>query len=595
MKKRNFLFGALAALAMVGCSDNDLNQENGPQIAEKDGKVYMKVSIASPVTGTRALDDGFDNGSGAESAVKEILFAFYNQNGNYVGQSVMTWAKDPSGDLEFGGDTPNQTPGGNLETQLTMVVPVDVNAGGFLPYYVMAYVNPAKKDQAAANSLDEIVKLAREAGDIYGKDNSFVMNNSVYYKKEDNATPVYAVQIQKLTETKEEANKTTATEIYVERMVAKVTVNKDCSDLDMNAGTEIPDAIDGDMKIKFHPVKWALNATANTSYLVKQFRQDKDTNPVSYSAVDKRFPETNKPLWNDAGHHRSYWCTAIAYAFDDYPKVASQAEETAIPVTYYSYNEIAEKGFDWNTSTYCLEHTVTNAGAPLAAYTSVLVVGYYTLDENPASTFYTYGVNNENDKKPIVYVQESELIAKMAEASNPVCSDNIGTVITAEKFDEVYEVKRPSDAVVGGILVPSRYAYLQVKTGAANGTFYFRNENGQYEAITNENINTVNRMLMSGNPATMYTDGKAYYNIPIEHFGTVSAAKADEKVAYGSYGVVRNHSYVITVKGISGLGTGIANPEVPIIPPTEEQTYYVNTQLKVLAWKLASQGVILGE
>ena len=64
MKKRNFLFGALAALAMMGCSDNDLNQENGPQIAEKDGQVYMKVSIANPQsTGTRALDEGFENGT----------------------------------------------------------------------------------------------------------------------------------------------------------------------------------------------------------------------------------------------------------------------------------------------------------------------------------------------------------------------------------------------------------------------------------------------------------------------------------------------------------------------------------------------------
>lgn len=595
MRKRSFLFGALAALAMAGCSDNDLTQD-GPQIADKDGKMYMKVSIADPTSGTRALGN-VGNGSKEESAVKSILFVFYNQNGNYVGKSPMKWV-DKTGDLaddEFGGSMPNQAPGSQVETKLTMVVPVDVNSGGFLPYYVVAYVNPANADQDAAKNLDEISALYRSADQIKDADNNFVMNNSVYYTSEGTAKPVFATVIKKLSETKDEAGKdaTPMTEIYVERICARVTVDKAETlgdNLNMNAGTGIADAIDGDMTIAFHPVKWALNATAKHSYLVKQFRTNPtDAEPVSYATVNNRFTALT-PTWNDLNNKRSYWCTGYAYAFDDYPRVASQAEGTDVPVNYYSYNQIEQYGFNWGASTYCLEHTVTNASAPLAAYTSVIVAGYYTLDNDAAGTFYTYGVNAAN--KPIVYkeTEMAKLITALATASNPVMNAE-GNAVT-ENLAGIYEVKRPADAVIGDVLVPSRYVYLQVKEAAADGTYYFRNGDGQLAQITATTLNTVNRMLMSSNPAIMYNGGKAYYNIPIEQFGK----DATGKVAYGTYGIVRNHAYAINIKGISGLGTGIADPTDPIIPPTEEQTYYVRTQLNVLPWKIVNQAdVTLGE
>lgn len=594
MKKRHFLMAGLAAMFMASCSDNELTQDNGPQIAEKGGKVYMKVNIANPTNGSRALSDDpkFDNGTDEESAVKKILFAFYNQAGNYVGQSTMTWSESPSGDLEFGGTVPNQGDGSNVETKLTMVVPVDVNAGGYLPYYVVAYVNPAASDQAKAKSLDEISSLERGNDQYCDASGNFVMNNSTYYAGKDTSKPVFATQIKKLAETKHEAQNTAATDIYVERICAKVTVNKNADGLDMNDGTEIKDAIsDTDTKISFHPAAWALNATAKHTYLVKQFRKEKESAPVSYSEVEERFKALT-PEWNDAINKRSYWCTGYAYAFDNYPKVASQAEGADIPVHYNSYTDIKNNGFAWGASTYCLEHTVTNAGAPLAAYTSVIVVGYYTLGDNEtATTFYTYGAV---DKKPVVYSEMDKLVNAMADASNPVCSDNTGTAVEADALSDIYEVKRPNATVIGGILVPSRYVYLQVKDAVATGDtpYYFRTAEGEYQQITADNINDVNRMLMSSNPATMYNAGMAYYNIPIEQFGL----GAESKVAYGSYGVVRNHSYNINIKGISGLGTGIADPTDPIIPPTEEQTYYVNTELNVLAWRvMASQDVTLGE
>ena len=61
-------------------------------------------------------------------------------------------------------------------------------------------------------------------------------------------------------------------------------------------------------------------------------------------------------------------------------------------------------------------------------------------------------------------------------------------------------------------------------------------------------------------------------------------------------GIVRNHWYLLDVTSVSGLGTPVADETEPIIPTIiEEQTYYVAAQIHILAWKMISQSVSLGE
>ena len=62
MKKINFLFGALAALAMGGavtaCSDDDLDKGIDNGVAEVDQTRYLNVTISNPKQGgSRATTD----------------------------------------------------------------------------------------------------------------------------------------------------------------------------------------------------------------------------------------------------------------------------------------------------------------------------------------------------------------------------------------------------------------------------------------------------------------------------------------------------------------------------------------------------------
>ena len=77
--------------------------------------------------------------------------------------------------------------------------------------------------------------------------------------------------------------------------------------------------------------------------------------------------------------------------------------------------------------------------------------------------------------------------------------------------------------------------------------------------------------------------GRCYFYVPVEHLAS-------------KVGIVRNHWYLLDVTSVSGLGTPVADENEPIIPTIiEEQTYYVAAQIHILAWKMISQSVSLGE
>ena len=97
-------------------------------------------------------------------------------------------------------------------------------------------------------------------------------------------------------------------------------------------------------------------------------------------------------------------------------------------------------------------------------------------------------------------------------------------------------------------------------------------------------VEDVSTIVDAWQTAMQWTDGQCYYYVDIEHFGTDDQA----------VGVVRNHSYELTINGITGLGTPVFDPTEEIIPTTpNEETFYVAATMKVLKWKKVTQSVTL--
>lgn len=200
-----------------------------------------------------------------------------------------------------------------------------------------------------------------------------------------------------------------------------------------------------------------------------------------------------------------------------------------------------------------------------------------------------------------------------------------------DKVARWFIIKHPSKDVLNGVKVPSRKVTLQVmdademdelnvtdteynyslaptseddpdkpdskikttityQLGYGNGT--------TVENVTADNLNAANRTLTAASLyADKYINGSAYFNIPILHLGWYRAGNDNantnftlkksidfSKVHVGDFGIIRNHVYDIFINSISGLGTGIGNPDHPIIPENNGQTYYVNFRLNILNW-----------
>lgn len=645
MKKRSFLLAGLAALFMASCSDNDLNQED--KIIEKDANLYMRVSIANPSGQLgRAAESGYEFGSEDEMAISKILFVFYDKDENYVGNTTMN-------STDFIKTTPGSD-GSQIDVVADLVIPVELKAGVGVPYYAMAYVNPTTSKTTSTDqvsSLETAKTLLRSWNEIIPKkqgglnENGFTMSNSVYYAAEETNTPVSIAAVipdGALFEEKKDAEESeTKLTIYVERLAAKVSVKQNANIKETN--NTVADGDDTKV-LKFVPLAWGVNNVEKTTFLIKNFRQGQNVSRnentgvssitaltnLNYGAANTGIQDKETSFswdWNLPNHFRSFWaCSPTYFTGGKYPATASdyKGNSSSYDLVYRSYDDF------WNTTVtpaavgkwgqsfgddkclYTLENTcwdevLTNQAQ--RALSSVVVVGqYYVLSNESESiegkTPETFYLRRTTDKN--YYYSESDIQTKFITA-NTIIGKKEGSgdgarFVPSQKWTTDFEINHPGKEVTGTYNAPSRYVTLMLKAEQIGKGYWYQNENGQEIEITSQaTLNAANARLYNTLAAQdlggiiQFTNGMAYFNVPIKHERTGEASTDGNYAAAltGEYGVVRNHLYALTVTGIDGIGIGIRDPEDPIIVPVEEQTYYVYTQLNVLAWRLEKNNVVL--
>ncbi len=170
-----------------------------------------------------------------------------------------------------------------------------------------------------------------------------------------------------------------------------------------------------------------------------------------------------------------------------------------------------------------------------------------------------------------------------------------------------------------------RQRTLQLRGGALPATeVYVANGNGYKLLVTakSENadeaegqitVDEANVALMNQvGYAICYTAGAGFFNIPVKHYGWYRAGNTQKNVTEGTttspntkninwnivrvgdFGIVRNHSYQLTINSITGLATGIGNKTTPIVPPADTKDYYMAYRVNILKWAIVpNQGVDL--
>ena len=309
---------ACAALMMSACtSDNDI--EGGATKHGSDPQ-YLAVNIVNVgTTPTRAGD--YENGTTEESTINKVRFYFFNGDGSpYLIKNPGVTGVTGGGSVNYLEATPGDdttTPGSsNVEkiTQTVLVINGEQNAA---PAAIVAVVNPETVESAtlkdgATMRLSELRNTA-VGQNFYKKDAStgalsdFVMSNSVYVNTgEDVCASLVAGHVA----TSAEDAKAKPVDLYVERVVAKVTANVDNTAFKLGDGTDWDNTKYGTKtavgKIGDNDVYaviegWGLASENGKAEVEKQ--------------VDKTWTDGNLGFspWTTSDYHRCFWEKSVAF------------------------------------------------------------------------------------------------------------------------------------------------------------------------------------------------------------------------------------------------------------------------------------------
>lgn len=450
------------------------------------------------------------------------------------------------------------------------------------PAYMIAVVNPQTltklKDEAYRESQlrDEFTdkRFVKIATDGTGKYSDFVMSNSVYA---ENGARVCASSVSgHVEENSEEATKNPV-DIYVERVVAKATttVNTDNGWEKITSGAD-----DGKYKFKVGKINidaehekdvyavvqgWGLADENGTAELEKQI--DVITNNWT-SAILGIDP------WTSPDYHRCFWSASVPF---------TPASGT---------NSIVNHAFSAFTTPF--------GATPL-----------YTCPNTPTYTDFTDGVNNKPYDNTLTKVLVAAKLVYYDDDNNShpadICkyrgmqilgADNVLKQV-AKDHSEYWTVD-PTNASKHILLAYTDLKYTRENLAGsttdglksyevrpvlkAGVKVYKKNSDGSF-AITdsNDELNT----SLAESPVQVRMDGMTYYYTPIRHL-------AQNKTEMGYYGVVRNHSYRITINTMSGFGTPVYDPNEVIDPviPKDTETYLA-ARINVLSWRVVPSSVDL--
>ena len=559
------LFGmAVMATALVGCSSSDDLTPNGNE-GNQTGAAYASFRINLPTTsGTRADDPtpgtpSFDEGTAKEYEVKNGTILIFDNDGKYV-TSAQLGNMNPWTDVKSDGVT---------TAAIATVQLTGVKVGG--EYQALVLLNNDVDDlthkvtlPATGVSYADWSKNASNVSvDNYTKTDYIFMANAPKYI-DATSEPTTLVKVNNICASREEAQAKAATTVYVERGLAKVTMQDY-----KTGGYTIADGTTyaGD-KVKI--TDWKLDVTNKSTYPVHQTDGLKAAWKQIWG-VDRFADATNKSF------KRVYWGEDPNYSGNALQNL------TACQAAFNMIKNSEVKGeAGMEHPQYCLENTFDLANMMQGQTTRVVFKAVYTpkaLEGTTEKTFYKIG-NNTAIWKEADLKQQIKTVALNAM--------KITDADEQAKYDVDLSTGTNISGVAGQHLIAAENITFNPGTGSTTSK------------VTADVVNTINEKLGLSAAAGIatYLNGEAYYIARIKHFNELTPWTAgtpyngDNNAFLGRYGVLRNNWYDLSVESISGLGY----PEVPEVKPTvpdDENDQYINVEVKILSWAKRSQSIVL--
>lgn len=595
MKKFTMLSSVLASalmLTVASCSSEDVaggDAQNG-----KGATSYLAVNIENvgSAPASRSYEQGggtYDDGVGAESTINKVRFYFFNGDGtpyllvnkdatneqsvNYLDQTVET----------DGGDHNNTA---EIKTKAVLVLKGETKA---IPASVIAVINPDVLESTTLhnNGIMTLSELRTSATGtkFHDETNGFVMSNSVYESAGQDvcSTPV----ANKVFATSEAALKQPV-DIYVERVNAKVNARIDADYVRTNETEKAwSKNAEGKYQIEVGSIDVTTyeentNATPTTDtypvFAVVQGWQLADAN--GKAEVCKQINtswyagELGISPWTTSDYHRCFWSKSVPINFGAQGGVNRPVNHAFKDITLSLSDAFS------TTPVYTLPNTpdkvVTNPTTSVNTLTKLIVA---------AKLVYKDGNGNYNTAQVCQY-RGLTLLGEDAVKKHIAGGFKQYLKKTKTASGDVYNSIEASDITFKTVPGSSTVKDYEVVATLAStvGELYVKDGETTYKTVSKDVVNAE----LAKEEAQVRTDGATYYYTPIKHLG--------EAGKLGEYGIVRNHSYQVTIQNIKGFGTPVYDPTKVIDPmiPSNDNTYLA-ASIKVLSWRVVSSKVNLDQ
>lgn len=583
MKKFTMLSSVLASalmLTVASCSSEDV--AGGDSQNDKGATSFLAVNIenvgSAPASRSYQQGDGtYEEGNEAESKITNVRFYFFNADGTpYILNNVNGKGNYIDREVNVNPGDQSQTVEGITETVLVLN-----GENHVAPASMLTVINPDINPELLQNgaALRWSVMRKELKGSTFNDKTHFMMSNSTY---EEAGNDLCTTQLTGETYASKDDAQNHPVNVYVERVNAKVNANVVGTNFEKETADVIFDGVSMKDKQKTKVGVLSLAKEDGTSdnkdifaYIVGWGLASENGKAELFKQIDtQKFTDEILGInpWSTPDYHRSFWSLSVPFG-------GTGADKNE-PVNY-KFSEYTHK---LGEAVYTLPNTPTEVIDDAHIYdnnlTKFVVAARLAYEDagslKPAEICEYKGqefLGTDNLKK--VFLNEiSRYYKKVTAAGEP------DKYVNLTPSDITFTTTAPSGTQAKDYEVFAKLANPDI-------TLY-EQKGGVWHEVTDKS--GVNDMLQA-TPAEVRTGGMAYYYTTIKHLG--KKGKSGEP-KLGEYGIVRNHSYQISLNSIKGFGTPVYDPDKTIVPtiPSDDKTYLA-AKINVLSWRVVPSTVDL--
>ncbi len=611
MKKIYLPLALAATLALGACSSDNVVDNGGSNPIDLSKGGFVKMSLNLPTDNNRGSRAELNDGLASEYGIKNAYLVLFegaendedaatfrgayelsNSDFEMVGNNHVTLTKR----IAFANDT-KPAEGNKLYALVVLNNNGLFNVNGSHELSFATDVTAKEYNTSTKNFINFSKALASTSTDGTTPFASNVATNGIFMtnaplctKHGGNADPGTDAKIKTLADvtdniytTEAEAKSKPAAEIYVERAVAKVTVQSKTDALEANKTNAAS-------KISYQLYNWVVDNTNKKSYIVRQYNKDWNSihsDKVTTGDYQYRFVWGSEVNPNATEGNKLY---RTSFAQD--PEYDTPAANAA------NYNQMASNAkmtlsteFGNDHPQYCNENTF-KVTAQNQDQTTRVVLGVKM--SAPGTSTYDADLYTVNGNKEVVYTE-----ASLAERLKKILlkESNVKKWTDDHKIEPSFDITF-STTTAGATTIATATFKGKTAAGAAEETL---------ETFTTDLDKALPNIVR-------YKGGVAYYAVRIKHFGDTEgtpwnvagqgvtaggnsliypnpSAGASDGWFLGRYGVVRNNWYDISVNKIQTLG----DATTPALSNTPDDVLenYISVSINVLSWSKHTQGADL--